>query len=395
MSRSVPAFLFFAFVFSVSVQAAPRATSWRFPTHQPFSDGSLTALVPDGEALELAPPATEGSFTSPLVPLGGSYDRIVPSWNVRTPAGSAVEIAVRVHRAGRPVSGWVRVATWSRTTRGARDTTSGSATVDQDTVRVQGGADSVELRATLRQGSATDTPSLSALGVTAFSSTQGPSSTVTSTGGQTLKIPVPYRSQRTAPAPIAMRVCGPTSLSMILDYHGIDLTIEAVAALARDPDGAVQYGNWAYLAATAAELGMDTEVRAMTSLDEVVQEIKKGNAVIIGIAFQNGELPGSPISSTPGHLILARGFDKDGNIYVNDPAGHRPQNGQIRYGRAELTRAWKRGIGILVRKPPTAVAAAPVDLEEILKDLDLEPGEPTATERESYDMVDFELDFGD
>lgn len=404
MSSFVRTLSFFACIFSMTapgsahaqtLSSPPRSTSWRFPTNQSFGDGTLVDLVHQDSQLELAGEHTEGSFTSPLIPLGRSYDRVVPSWNVRTPDGSSVEIAARVHRAGQPVSGWLRVVTWSRKTRGARDTSSGSATLDQETLKITGGADAVELRATLRQGTATDTPTLSALGLTAFASTQAPSSAVSSTGGQTLKIPVPYRSQRTAPAPIAMRVCGPTSLSMILEYHGIDLTIEAVAALARDPTGAVQYGNWSYLAATAAELGMDTEVRAMATLDEVVQELQKGNPVIMGIAFERGELPGSPIPDTAGHLILARGFDKDGNIHVNDPAGHRPQNGQIRYGRAELARAWKRGIAIIVKKPPTFVALDPSSIDEHLGDLDMEPGEPTAFEREAYDPVGFELDFGD
>jgi hypothetical protein len=340
-----------AAVLAGPLSADDRAAGWRFPSGKPWSDGTSSHLTASDGRLTLASGVGEGTFETPVLPLGKAYDRLVPSWNARTPEGSTVTVQARAYRGGKPVSEWLTVATWSKSARGPRDAASGEAKLDQDTIMISKGADAAALKAILKRGTATESPRLDALGMTAFASAAKPSSAVTSHGGAAHALPIPFRSQSTAAPGIAARVCGPTSTSMALAYHGVDLTIDAVAALAKDPPGSIQYGNWAYLAATAAELGMDTEVRAMNSLDEVVRELKAGHPVIMAISFGAGELPGSPISKTAGHLILARGYDKDGNVLVNDPAGRTVQTGQIRYDRVPLTKAWKRGIGIIIRKP--------------------------------------------
>lgn len=323
---------------------AGRAVSVKFPVAQPWSAGTLERLEPAGAGLKLAAGAADGTFTTKVLPLGRSFDRVVPWWNARTPEGAWVTIEARLHRAGKPLSGWLKAATWSAKARGERDRGEGEVTIDQDTFKTKQGADAIELRATLKGGA-----KLTALGVTAFASGELTSAVVTAPAAP-VQIPVPYRTQRKADPELAPRVCGPTSLSMALQFHGVDLPTNSVAALAKDPPGQIQYGNWSYLAATAAELGMDTEVRAMEGLDDVVVELKAGHPVIMALAFGAGELKGAPISKTSGHLVLARGFDKDGNIYVNDPAGHDASDGQVLYRKADLARAWKRGIGIVIRK---------------------------------------------
>ena len=321
----------------------------RFPADAPWTAGKLSAVTVQADGLALAPEAPRGTFAAPRVTFARAYDRLVPSWNARTATGGRVVIEVRPFRAGAPLSDWLTIARWSKNERGARDAGAGAVTIDQDTVKVAGGADAVELRATLERG-AGGAPTLQALGVTAFASDGHTSPEVTSTGGSDIRYPVPYRSQRDADRAISGRICGPTSLSMALAYNGVVLKTEEVAALAKDPAGDIAYGNWAYLAATAAELGLDADVRAFGSLDEVVRELAVGHLVILALQFKRGELPGAPISQTAGHLVLARGYDADGNIHVNDPAGHGPKDGQVRYARASLATAWKRGIGIVLKR---------------------------------------------
>ena len=65
-------------------------------------------------------------------------------------------------------------------------------------------------------------------------------------------------------------------------------------------------------------------------------------------AFGRGQLSGSPISATPGHLMVVRGFTKGGDVLVNDPAGR--TNSQVRrtYDRAQFERAWLKGSGGVV-----------------------------------------------
>lgn len=311
---------------SAAVHASPRACSVRLPL-----------------SVHPAPGQPSTTHLTDVLPLGQRFDRIVPWWNARTADGGEVTIEALVHRDGKPLGGWLTIATWSKQVRGHRDTGAGDVTLDQDTLKVTGGADAVQLRATVR-GHAL----LTALGVTAFRTDADASPDVTSASGP-VTYPVKYRSQRDADPAISARICGPTSLSMALAFRGVELPTESVAALAKDPPGPIPYGNWAYLAATAAELGVASEVRAMDGLDDVVRELKAGNLVILALAFKKKTLSNAPISSTVGHLVLARGFDVDGNIFVNDPAGHGPADGQVRYRREELARAWRRGIGIVIR----------------------------------------------
>jgi hypothetical protein len=222
-------------------------------------------------------------------------------------------------------------------------------TLDQDTLMVPAGADGVQLKVTLHAGFGN--PRLERLGVTTFRSTEWP------TWGPAARVPVPagghgipvaYRSQHHAPASIARRICGPTSLSMALEYCGVNRPTEEVARLAQDPAGPIEFGNWAYLAAAAAELGVGAEVASLNSFDEVVRELEARHPVILALAYGAGELSGAPMPKTAGHLILARGLDASGRVLVNDPAGTGPADGQISYDPGQLLHAWKRGIAIIL-----------------------------------------------
>src|SRR5689334_17715813 len=72
---------------------------------------------------------------------------------------------------------------------------------------------------------------------------------------------VPYRNQLDG-TPYALANCGPTSLSMVLAYYGIDASpwelrvrsMQAQHSWVDDPDGySDRYGVWVYNLATAAE----------------------------------------------------------------------------------------------------------------------------------------------
>ena len=53
-----------------------------------------------------------------------------------------------------------------------------------------------------------------------------------------------------------------------------------------------------------------------------------------------GALTGSPISASNGHLLVIVGFEADGDVVVNDPAG--ATNAEVRrvYDRAQFERIW-------------------------------------------------------
>jgi hypothetical protein len=89
-------------------------------------------------------------------------------------------------------------------------------------------------------------------------------------------------------------------------------------------------------------------VTRLSSLREAESFIKAGIPLVASVAFKSGQLTGSPISSTPGHLMVIRGFTAAGNVIANDPAA--PKNSTVRrvYTRSQFEKAWQGGSGGVV-----------------------------------------------
>ena len=314
-----------------------------------WAEGELEGLSVGPEGLSLPEGRREGSFHAPVFLPEEGFDRAVPFWNARTAPGERVVVRARAMRGGAPLGDWVRAATWSREERGPRDAGAGPVKIDQDTLLIEGGADAIEVRATLERDTHEGRgPVLARLGVTTFSSKR-PVPEHARTGDERPPMRTgPYHTQRAEDPEIAMRICGPTSLAMALGACGIATGPATVARAARDPDGAIAFGNWAYLCATAAEHGLAAEVVSMRDLGELARALAGDRLAILSLSFDKGELSGAPIESTAGHLVLARGFDEHGNVVVDDPAGRGEADGRVRYRPDELARAWKRGIAIVL-----------------------------------------------
>ena len=100
-------------------------------------------------------------------------------------------------------------------------------------------------------------------------------------------------------------------------------------------------GNWAFNTAYAATLvGGDSYVTRMRDLREAEDHIAAGVPVIVSVAFGRNQLAGAPISASKGHLMVVVGFEADGDVVVNDPAG--ATNDEVRrvYDRAQFERIW-------------------------------------------------------
>jgi hypothetical protein len=78
----------------------------------------------------------------------------------------------------------------------------------------------------------------------------------------------------------------------------------------------------------------------MRDLREAEDLIAAGVPVIVSIAFGRNQLAGAPISASNGHLLVVVGFEPDGDVVVNDPAG--ASNAEVRrvYDRAQFERNW-------------------------------------------------------
>jgi hypothetical protein len=143
---------------------------------------------------------------------------------------------------------------------------------------------------------------------------------------------------------------------MVLDYYRRGPTKAETAWVdPADPDPQVDHsarsvfdykydgaGNWPFNTAYAGSRGLDAFVTRLRSLTEAEQFIKAGIPLVASLSFEKDELPGAGYG-TNGHLMVIVGFDRNGDVVVNDPASHLiKSNDQVRtvYNRAAFENAW-------------------------------------------------------
>ena len=70
-----------------------------------------------------------------------------------------------------------------------------------------------------------------------------------------------------------------------------------------------------------------------------------GVPLVASVAFGRNQLTGAPISTSNGHLMVIVGFEADGDVVVNDPAG--ADNTAVRrvYDRDEFEDIWINASG--------------------------------------------------
>lgn len=323
-----------------------------------------------------------GYWTSPWRSAGFSATSLIPSWSIDTPAGTWARIDVRV-RSGSKTGSWDTVARYStdvaRIKRSSYPAqTDDLAKLSTDTVLANKGKsfNRWQVRVLLmRHVAATKSPTLHAVNGVATnytSRTVGTSKTIM-TAGKDLKVPqssqMIHRGEYPQWGGGGEAWCSPTSTSMVMRYFARGPK-PADYAWTKYADGFVDHaarytfdhaykgtGNWPFNTAYAAGYSLDTFVTRLNSLRDAERFIKAGIPLVASIAFSKGGLTGAPISSTPGHLLVIRGFTKGGNVIVNDPAA--PKNSTVRrvYKRAQLERAWLKGSGGVVYViRPTSVA---------------------------------------
>ena len=164
-------------------------------------------------------------------------------------------------------------------------------------------------------------------------------------------LPVPFRSQMVETAVAPRRICLPTSLAMVLHFHGVNKTTASVARLTYDSHHGI-YGNWVKACLTARNFGFAARVEAMETLSQLLPYLNEGLPLVVSIGYEEGQLPGAPISCTNGHLIVICGIDEQGDLICRDPAASNRIKGEVVYEQKAFVSAWK-GMAIIVR-PLTA-----------------------------------------
>ena len=137
--------------------------------------------------------------------------------------------------------------------------------------------------------------------------------------------------------------CSPTSLTMVLRYHGVPAEVPEVARAVYDPvyGGC---GNWSLNVAHAAARGLDAVVVRLPDLDAAARLLHAGLPLVVSIAAGPGALPGFPLAGgTTGHLVVLAGFTATGDPLVLDPAADRAERVTRTYPRAPFEQAWLGG----------------------------------------------------
>jgi Peptidase_C39 like family len=302
-----------------------------------------------------------GWMTSPVYATATPFDTLVPSWEAATPAGTWIELEVRV-RSGDAWTPWFSVGVWASDTgsvarHSVNGQRSGAWEVLTDTLQSQGlaFADAYQYRLTLFTEQPGISPLVRGVSVTASDSySHGANLGAVGTGSWGWELEVPARSEMVYEGG-GEWWCSPASLSMVMAYWAgqigapeLDQPVPVVAA--GTYDHAYQgWGNWPFNTAYASAYGLRSTVSRFSSVEQLERWIDSGVPVVASIAWDNSHseqsLSGAPLTSSDGHLLVILGFDSSGNVIVNDPAGSDDSEVRRVYQRDEFARAWFSGSG--------------------------------------------------
>ena len=282
--------------------------------------GEFDSLHFENHGLVLDEGATEGTFISEEVDLGGSFKNMLASWNASSEGGT-VEVSVSVKLDDGSYTAWYSWGVWS-----AIPETSGSISnkdehgavgIDILTLKKEC-AGIVKYRIDVKQ---LGDQSPVVYNVTLACDKQN--GNLTAPADTYKKLDVPYRRQMDVPE-IGGSICSATSLSMVMLYHGEQIDDIADIAWGVRDYGEKIFGNWAFNVAYAGELGYQAYIDYY-DIDAIKYAVSTGHPIVSSIRVKAGQLAasGHPNYTTNGHLLCVVGYEeKDGQgwLLINDPA---------------------------------------------------------------------------
>ncbi|PTL78910.1 hypothetical protein DAT35_35365 [Vitiosangium sp. GDMCC 1.1324] len=322
--------------------ATARSAPDPFPSHTP--PGTQTPLTPGSYVL--------GSAISEEHTISGGFDNVVPSFDVLTPPGTWVRLTLAARVEGQ----WTKdydFGVWALD----KDTVarhSGERQEDErgkvltDTLALKKKADALRMTVWLFSSKSGVSPRVRALSAAMTDTGRSAPEEASDKRAWGTVLEVPGRSQLLYP-PDGGVWCSPTSTSMLLAYWGRklgrnELVVPVPVAAEHVYDQVYKgTGNWPFNTAYASALGdgaLYGLVARFDSFAQVERLIAEGIPVSISIAFEKGELTGSPMPRTDGHLIVVKGFTPEGDVICNDPAFPNDESVNVTYKRQELQRAW-------------------------------------------------------
>lgn len=310
-----------------------------------------------------------GTWISSEVETPFPFTELVPSWMLDTPedTGIAFEFRVRSHDSGE-WSPWLYLGQWGRTIHWpARTIRFEHGRVNTDYIILQQPADAYQARVRLFSYDipTKENPQLNRLSVVTSGiihddeeRARFQTADLLSTTDWARDIPVPFTAQRSNGPEIGGSTCSPTSVKMVMDYHGVELPAFDVAMEIYDREYGI-FGNWARAVAFASNHGLDSRLTRIRDWNQVKEYISNGQPIIASIRFEEGTFPSNPMRRTNGHLIVIRGLTSDGDAIVNDPA-HIELGDGIVYNAEELAQAWieRGGVAYIIGPPRSSATPA-------------------------------------
>ncbi len=333
-------------VFMSSAEAAPQlwqaftTTAMKHSTLEKLKLGTGTDLK-----VKLERTAKTGSLETGIIPVNA--DTAIASWNALTPDNTYLEVEVRA-QIGTRWTGYYKIARWNNVGEKYSFAIPANADgrVSTDTLKLKKTAQALQLRISFHSSVAGVSPTLTGLAVVSSLSSQHFTAAKIKSNRQAwgLELPVPVHSQMIYPDGGEVW-CSPTSVTMMLGYWDVKLgttladTVPTAAKIMWDTeyDGS---GNWAFNTAYASSKGLKAYVHRLSSFAQAEAYILKGVPLALSIAWGVGELEGSHIAKSGGHLVVLRGFTKTGDVIINDPAAKTDAGVRTVYKRSELERAW-------------------------------------------------------
>jgi len=308
-------------------------------------------------AIALKSGALNGVYTSNSLNTS-PFNKLVLSWNSDTPEGTSIQVEARVSlNSNGQWSNWQSWGTWGTSIKSGSVTgvTDSVANVDVDTLVVKSGqtASKIQYRVILNSDHSGVTPTVRLVSGALRNTIAGQGINKVFTDNPDLSnlkvLDVPQLSQMIRDPSIANSICSPTSVAMILNYYGTQITPETAAWGVYDYNYK-DFGNWPFNTAYAGSIGYRAYVDYST-IDGLKREIATGHPVAVAVAYKNSgnvnaDLPvvdGAPIASTNGHLIVVCGFTNENGtdyIIINDSAAASNAGVRVKYRLDQFKNAW-------------------------------------------------------
>ncbi len=311
--------------------------------------GEFDSVVYEAGGMRIADGKTEGRFISEDISLGGSFTKLVCSWNAQTNDGT-VEIRLQAKKADGSYTEPFSWGTWSSKSgiSASVSTKNSDGKVSTDVLTLNRSCSGTVRFIVKLKKSAEKSPVL--YNVTLAPQMESGALTAPSPMSE-VKLTVPKRLQYEVPE-IGGRICSPTSLTMVLMSLGTTEFEPADNAWAVYDNKDDIFGNWSFNAARAGELGYNAFVDYY-DLGALKYSLSQGTPVICSIAIKKGQLTesGFPNRTSNGHLLVVIGYTViDGKewVIINDPA---VEGCEIKLLASEFESIWKKVVYIVQEKP--------------------------------------------